>query len=436
MVDVVVIGAGHNGLVAATLLARRGLSVVVLDHLTTPGGMAGYHILGGVEVPIGAYVLGLMPLRIMNELGLELSMVKPNPVAVYELDDELVRWWLNLEDRFREFEEWGLEDEVRAMWGRIMGFHRAMERYLYTTRPPTIDELLNDPVLGDFLRRTSREFLSDYLPEEFWDMFIFRSYLDEPAFMVGYFNPPNDWAYPARGNEVGMQVFAKELYRVAIRAGARVLLGVGVSKLRIEGGRVRGVVTDDGGFIESRIVLSTASPLNTLLDMVGEEYLSDEVIRRLKDILHVTSGVIRLNMVFNGEVPLRERLRPYRGSIMQLRIGEAVARDNYIMITGPVVLDELSNYLDVDQSSVKAMEVLTTSDYERIFRVRGGNMNHVPMLRDYMFHCRPICGWGYTTPIRGLYLGSSGTWPGGQVTGVPGYNAAHKILEDLSRGYV
>lgn len=58
MVDVVIIGAGgHNGLVASIVLARAGLEVLVLDHVTWPGGLAGYHVIGGVEVPIGATCL-------------------------------------------------------------------------------------------------------------------------------------------------------------------------------------------------------------------------------------------------------------------------------------------------------------------------------------------------------------------------------------------
>nr|WP_243666266.1 NAD(P)-binding protein [Vulcanisaeta sp. JCM 16159] len=53
MVDAVIIGAGHNGLVASIVLARAGLDVLVLDHVTWPGGLAGYHVVSGVEVPIG-----------------------------------------------------------------------------------------------------------------------------------------------------------------------------------------------------------------------------------------------------------------------------------------------------------------------------------------------------------------------------------------------
>jgi phytoene dehydrogenase-like protein len=40
----------------------------------------------------------------------------------------------------------------------------------------------------------------------------------------------------------------------------------------------------------------------------------------------------------------------------------------------------------------------------------------------------------YTSPIRGLYLCSNGTWPANYVTGLPGRNAGLKVLADLSRG--
>ena len=51
-----------------------------------------------------------------------------------------------------------------------------------------------------------------------------------------------------------------------------------------------------------------------------------------------------------------------------------------------------------------------------------------------MFSLRPLPGWSqYRTPIGGLYLCSSGTWPGGTVNGIPGHNASQQILNDLNR---
>ena len=48
---------------------------------------------------------------------------------------------------------------------------------------------------------------------------------------------------------------------------------------------------------------------------------------------------------------------------------------------------------------------------------------------------RPVPGWGHHgTPIPGLFLGGSGTHPGGGVTGAPGHNAAREIVKDWKRG--
>ena len=44
-------------------------------------------------------------------------------------------------------------------------------------------------------------------------------------------------------------------------------------------------------------------------------------------------------------------------------------------------------------------------------------------------------GWSdYRTPVRGLYLCGSGTWPTALVSGIPGHNAGHQVLRDLKAG--
>ncbi len=431
MVDVIIIGAGHNGLVASIVLARAGLDVLVLDHLPWPGGMAGWHVIGGEEVPIGAYVLGLIPNELINELGISIDHYRPDPIAVYVKDGELVRWWRDFNRRIDEFNRWGLGDELRSMWDEISKFHRALRNYLFRTEPPSREELLNDPVLGEFIRVRSRDFLGKYLPREFWDMFIFEPYLDQPAFMVGYYNPINDWYFPAKDGEVGMAVFARELYRAALRSGARVMLGLGVRKIVIEGRKIKGVLTDDGRFIESKAVLSTTSPVNTVLDLVGEEYFDENITNRLRSI--TVGGAYRVALVSNGAIRLRGELDRYRDSILQLPFGETIIHGNYLIVTGLPTRDELENYVVINWDEVKAFEILTPQDYEKIFRVAGGNLNHLPMFEEFLFDRRPVPGWGYTTPIKGLYIGGAGTWPGGQVTGIPGYNAARKILKDWSK---
>lgn len=81
--DAVVIGAGHNGLVAATLLARAGLDVVVLERDEVIGGAARterpFTKVPGLRQSTGSYLLGLMPPELEQLLDLRLPLVRRDP---------------------------------------------------------------------------------------------------------------------------------------------------------------------------------------------------------------------------------------------------------------------------------------------------------------------------------------------------------------------
>jgi len=77
--DVVVVGGGHNGLVAAAYVARAGLSCLVLERRETVGGAAvSERVFPGFDVRVSryAYLGSLLPRRIVEELALPVRLIR------------------------------------------------------------------------------------------------------------------------------------------------------------------------------------------------------------------------------------------------------------------------------------------------------------------------------------------------------------------------
>src|SRR6202171_5677661 len=83
LADVVVVGAGHNGLVAARLLASEKLDVLVLEEKEVAGGAARtekpFTRAPNLSASTGAYLLGLMPPELIAKLGVRLPLVRRDP---------------------------------------------------------------------------------------------------------------------------------------------------------------------------------------------------------------------------------------------------------------------------------------------------------------------------------------------------------------------
>jgi len=81
--DVAIIGAGHNGLVAAILLARAGLKVTVLEEKPEIGGAAKteypFPKAPNLGTSTGAYLLGVMPPELLAKLGARLTLIRRDP---------------------------------------------------------------------------------------------------------------------------------------------------------------------------------------------------------------------------------------------------------------------------------------------------------------------------------------------------------------------
>ena len=94
------------------------------------------------------------------------------------------------------------------------------------------------------------------------------------------------------------------------------------------------------------------------------------------------------------------------------------------------VISLIEEYAPGFSAQIVATELLTPVDIEREFNVTGGHWHHGEMTIDQSFMMRPVHGTAqYDTPVEGLYLCGAAAHPGGGITGLPGRNAANRILE-------
>src|SRR3954454_16462827 len=103
--DAVIVGGGHNGLVAACYLARAGHNVCILERYREVGGAAfTQEIHPGFHLSEGSYVLSLMPQKVLQELGVagEIELIRRDPRFFMPFPDgrSLTAW--EEQDRFLE----------------------------------------------------------------------------------------------------------------------------------------------------------------------------------------------------------------------------------------------------------------------------------------------------------------------------------------------
>jgi len=325
MPDVVVIGAGHNALVAAALLARAGRAVTVLEALPEVGGAAvtehPFASAPDLGASTGAYLLGLMPPELLAELGLELPLVRRDPH--YFLPTTGGRYLLIGSDRSearRQFlagfsaADWeahvamgeeltAIREDLAPAWlAPPLGLEETAERYLRPSLRGAFVELCRGSAL-DYLRRFG--FRSDLIVA----MYAVTDGL--PGLAGGADSPGSGhnllvhnmcrlpgadgtWMV-VRG---GMGTVTRRLAEIARAAGATIRTEAPVERVRVRGGAVEGVALAGGEEVDASVALSSADPFRTVA-MVVDGALPEDYLARV-GAMRREGMTLKLNLCLDG----------------------------------------------------------------------------------------------------------------------------------------
>ncbi len=303
--DAIVIGAGHNGLVCAAMLAKAHNSVLVLEANERVGGAAiTREFADGFTVSACSHLLYQLQPAVQRELDVQPRLASDD-LATISLDSE------GNHVRYRGDVVEGVSADDREQYRQ---FRKQTLRYANLLRrmlnrpPPRLGgggarELLKLARIGADIRflgrKQMREFLrligmniNDELNERFFNPLL-KGALSVDAVLGTHLAPrsPNTfltYLYRQAGNggrysmpAGGMGNVTASLAQAARNSGVRIETGRKVAQIVIENGRVAGVETEDGERFDSYTVVSNADPRRTVLDLIGPRHVETGFVRKI-----------------------------------------------------------------------------------------------------------------------------------------------------------
>ncbi|HEU0131954.1 MAG TPA: NAD(P)/FAD-dependent oxidoreductase [Mycobacteriales bacterium] len=320
MTDVVVIGAGHNALVCATLLARAGLAVTVLEERDAVGGAAKteapFPRVPGLRQSTGAYLLGLMPPELVRTLGVDLPLLRRDPhyflpttgssYLLMGSDRDAVR--RNYEaffspadwraDEALQAELDALREDLAPAWlAEVGSVEDVAERYVRPALREAFVALCRGSV-ADYLARFG------FASEQVVAMYAVTDGLsglaagpDTPGsghnFLVHNMcrlpGADGTWMI-VRG---GMGTVTATIADAARAAGATIRTGSLVARVLVEDGAAAGVALASGEEVRAPVVVGGCDPYR-LMDLVGERF--PEALRARMTSVALPGSTLKVNL--------------------------------------------------------------------------------------------------------------------------------------------
>jgi phytoene dehydrogenase-like protein len=509
--DAVVVGAGHNGLCLAAYLQRAGLSTVVVERRHEEGGGVNTEepVLPGFRHNMHAQYMeffDIMPMIrdfSLEEIGLRTVMPEAQagiafadgrpPIIIYRPDllertrESIAAYSKADADTFVELKRRAVEveelvatdlynppkpidrnveaDSLELGWGDLgVAAHFAVK-----SPKVIIDELFETSELRALLYRSSVE----------WGMPIDTEGLGA-GFLTYVMWTLGNWKL-CRG---GTHTLAKAMTQACYREGVDLIENTAVERILVEDGRAVGVRVRGGREIRAeRLVASNADIRQTLLELVGEEHLSDRWTRRAKAFRYGPSHVLGTPMfclhdapayksaawnpdidrcfytvvgydsaadmlayirdAYSGKLPEpkaatwvnslwdRAQAPPDRHAATGwyfLPVASALSADEWV--EGLATWREFAP--NMTAANVIAHKLYTPDQIEQKNLMREGDFSNGEFAPDQLGANRPFPeASSYRAEIAGLYFCGPSSYPGGGVHSACGYNAYKVIAGDL-----
>ncbi|MGZ4598045.1 MAG: phytoene desaturase family protein [Actinomycetes bacterium] len=337
--DAIVVGGGHNGLVAAAYLARSGARTVVLESRHKTGGAATterpWPDAPEFKVTRLSYVMSLMPPTIIRDLDLTRRGYKVYPMGpYYQAFPEGGSIQFFPDDYQRNYDEmakWSKKDaEAMPRWDAWLGGLADVLGPLLMQVPPNVgsrsphdlagllklawrNKGLDVRTVGDVTRLMTMS-IADLLDDWFESPQV-KSMLAvngvigtwagpcEPgtAYVMAHHSIGDvgdghlgSWGYP----EGGMGAVSAAIESAARDFGAEVRVNARVDRMLVSGGAVTGVALENGDVIGAPLVVTSLHPRTAFLEQLDRGELPDSFVRDI-EIWKTRSGVVKINLALD-----------------------------------------------------------------------------------------------------------------------------------------